>query len=145
MLRRALIFMVLMVIWVILSGKLDDPNYWIMGVISCLLVTWISGDLWLSDHQHSSGRILMEAGRFFFTYVPWLMWEVALANLHVLRLALSPSGIKEVEPRILRYQTYLKGDFARFVFANSITLTPERSPSARKATSSTSTPSAKPP
>jgi multicomponent Na+:H+ antiporter subunit E len=53
-----------------------------------------------------------------------LLWQIILANFHVLKLALTPSGTAEIRPRIVRFKTQLTSPFARFVFAQSITLTP---------------------
>lgn len=120
--RRVYVFLILMAIWVILSGNID-ASHLTMGVISCLFVTWISGDLLYLDRsktslvriKHTSGIIL---------YIPWLIWEIVKANLHVLKLAVMPGAMKDVQPRIVRYKTYLKSHSSRFIFANSITLTP---------------------
>ncbi len=56
-------------------------------------------------------------------YAGWLLWQVLLANIHVLKLAFSQNE-RATHPRIIRFKTSLKSDFARYVFANSITLTP---------------------
>ena len=122
MARRIIIFIGLFAIWFTFSGMAKWPQV-IMGVISCAFVTWISGDLVLVDKSKSAGQILGQGWRFL-CYVPWLLKEVVVANLHVARLALSPSGPRDVNPRIVRYKMFLKSDIARFMFANSITLTP---------------------
>ena len=66
---------------------------------------------------------LLEAGAFI-RYVPWITWEVVKANMHVLELAVTKKGYEEMSPRVVTFETYLKTDFAKFVLANSITLTP---------------------
>ena len=50
--------------------------------------------------------------------------EVVKANLHVFKLAMTKAGFEEMSPRVVTFSTYLKTDFAKFVLANSITLTP---------------------
>ena len=57
-------------------------------------------------------------------YVLWLLYEIFLATLYVFRLALRPKGLGDVRPQVVRFKTHLKTDFAKWVFANSITLTP---------------------
>lgn len=94
-----------------------------MGVLSSLLVTWISHDFLFVDRKKSWEERTREA-MAFLQYVPWLTIEIVKANLHVFKLAMTRSGYKEIEPRIVRYRTYLRTDFAKFVLANSITLTP---------------------
>jgi len=66
---------------------------------------------------------MREAGAFL-QYIPWLTIEIVKANLHVLKLAMTRQGYEEIAPRIVTIKTKLKTDFAKFVFANSITLTP---------------------
>ena len=60
----------------------------------------------------------------FLQYIPWLTVEIIKANLHVFKLAMTLEGYEELSPRIVTIKTKLKTDFAKFVFANSITLTP---------------------
>ena len=47
-----------------------------------------------------------------------------MANVHVLKLAMTKAGYVEMAPRVVTIKTKLKTDFAKFVLANSITLTP---------------------
>ena len=53
-----------------------------------------------------------------------LLWEIFLSNIHILKLALTPGDIKELDPSLVRIKTDLKTDFGKYVLANSITLTP---------------------
>ena len=117
-----IIFLLLMLNWVILSGKFDAFHLG-LGVISCLVVTWISQDLLYHDRRKGIGERLREAGAFI-QYLPWITWEVVKANLHVFKLAMTKQGQEEMSPRVVTFETYLKTDFAKFVLANSITLTP---------------------
>ena len=67
---------------------------------------------------------MQETGAFL-QYIPWLTIEIIKANLHVFKLAMTREGYdEELSPRIVTIKTKLKTDFAKFVFANSITLTP---------------------
>ena len=66
---------------------------------------------------------MREAGAFL-QYIPWLTIEIVKANLHVFKLAMTRKGYEEIAPRIVTIKTKLQTDFAKFVFANSITLTP---------------------
>ncbi|MEM7011651.1 MAG: Na+/H+ antiporter subunit E [Verrucomicrobiota bacterium] len=129
MARKLLIFTGLFALWLCLSQgrgfgdiKHDYPAL-VMGAICCAVVTLISGNLLFQDKSISVPQLLVQFWRFA-AYVPWILKEIVVANLHVLRLALSPTGPRDVDPRIVCYTTFLKSDVARFVFANSITLTP---------------------
>ena len=117
-----LIFLLLMLNWVILSGKFDAFHLG-LGVISSLVVTYISHDLLYYDRKKGMKDRLREA-LAFIRYVPWITWEVVKANLHVYKLAMTKAGYEEMAPRVVTFETYLKTDFAKFVLANSITLTP---------------------
>ena len=78
-------FIILFVFWMVMSGKFDLFHS-ALGVISCLLVTRLSGDLLFKETRQ--GR-LREVVRFIL-YIPWLIYQIILANFHVIRLALSP-------------------------------------------------------
>ena len=57
-------------------------------------------------------------------YLIWMLYQIWLSNIHILRLALSPNELPEVEPKLVRIKTNLKTDFGKWMLANSITLTP---------------------
>ena len=117
-----LIFFLLFVNWIVFSGKFDAFHLG-LGVISCAVVGWLSQDLLYVDRKKSMSARLQEAFAFL-KYVPWITWEVVKANLHVFKLAMTKAGYEEMAPRVVTFKTYLKTDFAKFVLANSITLTP---------------------
>ena len=120
--HRALIFTLLLTTWLIFSGKFDTFHVG-LGVVSSLLVTFSFGDLLFAQRKTSNRDRIREITRLP-GYVLWLLWQIVLANIHVLKLALLPSGPQEIRPRIVRFRTNLNTPFARFVFAQSITLTP---------------------
>ena len=88
-----------------------------------MIVTWLSQDLLFKNREKGLAGRLGEATRFF-AYAFWLLWQIVLANVHVFKLAMTKEGEKEMSPRVVKFKTKLKSDFAKFVYANSITLTP---------------------
>ena len=86
-------------------------------------MTWLSHDLLFHDRAKGLRDRLHEAWAFV-CYIPWLTWEVVLANVHVFKLAMTDKGYVQMSPRVVTFKTVLKTDFAKFVLANSITLTP---------------------
>ena len=118
---QLLTFILLLVNWIIFSGVLDAFHLG-LGVICCGFVAWLSTDLVFGNTSKGLRARLVEAFRFI-GYAAWLLWQVVLANIHVLKLAFSQND-RATHPRIIRFKTSLKSDFARYVFANSITLTP---------------------
>ena len=57
----------------------------------------------------------------FALYLPWLIYQVVVANVHVAKLVLNP---EKIHPQVIRFKTKLKSDFSMVTLANSITLTP---------------------
>jgi multicomponent Na+:H+ antiporter subunit E len=59
---------------------------------------------------------------FIFMYVPVFLYALVLANIDVARRVLSPKI--PLHPAFIKVKTDLESDFAIFLLANSITLTP---------------------
>lgn len=112
-------FIIMMASWILLSGRFD-PLHLIMGVISSLLVAKLSHNLLFTNQK--TGR-LFEAFRFI-AYIPWLLWQVVLANVSIAYLALHPKMIERIDPQIIWFKSGLKKDIALVTLSNSITLTP---------------------
>ncbi len=117
---RIMTFIALLCLWVILSGKFD-PFHMSLGLISCALVSVFSGDLLFPE---SRTRGLFRHGMRVIAYVPWLMYQVILANLHILYLVFHPRMMDLIDPEIVRFDSTLKKEISLVTFANSITLTP---------------------
>jgi len=107
-------------IWVLLSGKFDAFHL-SLGMISCLIVAYFSGDLLFESPQ-----LMRLPGTWlrFIRYVPWLLYQVFLANLHVLYLTFHPRMHDLINPQIINFKSKLHSDISLVTFANSITLTP---------------------
>lgn len=69
-------------------------------------------------------RITATPFKFIFSYVPWLLYQVFLANIHVAYLVLHPRMMELIDPQVIKYQSKLKDPIPLVAFANSITLTP---------------------
>ena len=118
--HRVYTFIILMVFWVVLSGKFDSFHL-SLGVLSCALVTALSSDL-LFREKNRKGRFA-EALRFV-AYVPWLLKEILVSTLQVSYLALHPRMTDLIDPTVVTFKTKLKKEISRVAFGNSITLTP---------------------
>lgn len=118
-----LTFLLLFGNWLVFSGKFD-PFHLSLGVLSSLLVAASCHELLFKNRQKAIGRHFVEAGRFL-PYCLWLLWQIVIANMHVIALAIFRKyREKELDPHIFTFRTKLQSGFARFVLANSITLTP---------------------
>ena len=116
-LRRFAVFVSLFAFWLVFSGHFDAFHL-SLGLICSAAVAALSYDLLLPKPLPSTAALI--AWRFL-QYTPWLVYEVIVANFHVLNLVLRPGRI---QPQIVRFKTGLTSDLAKITLANSITLTP---------------------
>lgn len=117
--RYIVTFIILFANWVIWSGMFDAFHL-ALGVISCMIVTYTTHNL-LFTRESFSYKQIIEVWRFI-KYIPWLLWQIILSNIHVAGLVLSPK--MRIEPHMVRVKTRLKKDISLVTYANSITLTP---------------------
>jgi len=110
--------MIMFSFWILLSGHFDFLHLFLGGVSSLLVACW-SHDLFIgkSEIVPGLGRIFR-----FIKYLPWLFWQIILANLNLVYLTLHPK--MPIEPEIIRFKTDLKTNLGIVTLANSITLTP---------------------
>jgi multicomponent Na+:H+ antiporter subunit E len=114
-------FTILFFFWIHLSGQFDIFHL-TLGVISCALVSRISGNL-LFRKKRVRSTYLWEILRFL-KYLPWLLYQIVLANIHVAYLVLHPNMPLLIDPHIIKFKVRLKTDIGLTTFGNSITLTP---------------------
>jgi multicomponent Na+:H+ antiporter subunit E len=115
-----LTFFVAFATWIVLSGKFDLFHI-TLGIISSLIVASFSGDLMLSASRKKG---LPSQWLRFIRYLPWLLYQVFLANIHVMYLVFHPKMMELIDPRIIRFKSKLNREMSHLIFANSITLTP---------------------
>lgn len=114
-------FPLLFLLWVVFSGRFDAFHL-SLGLISCAGVAYFSGDLFFSHAPDlpSLARLWIR----FPCYLPWLIYQIFLANLHLLYLTFHPRALEIIDPHFVRFRSKLKSELALVTFANSITLTP---------------------
>lgn len=110
----------LMLVWAMLSGKFDLFHL-SLGVVSCALITWFSGDLLFPD---GLPRGIFGTWMRLALYIPWLIWQTWLSSIHILRLVFRPDLMDHIDPHLITFESRLENETARVTFANSITLTP---------------------
>jgi multicomponent Na+:H+ antiporter subunit E len=113
-------FFILFALWIIFSGRFDGFHI-TLGLISSAIVAAFSGDLMFTSRE---ARSIFVSWLRMTGYVPWLLYQIFLANLHVMYLVLHPRMMELINPKIIQFDSRLKSDYSRMVFANSITLTP---------------------
>lgn len=120
-LNRALwLWAILVAIWLLLSEQTQhfEALFVVFGMFTCTMAVWVCVRMGVVDREsvpvHLAGRAA--------AYVPWLVWEIFKSNLRVARIILSPRV--RVDPSIVHFRASQRTDLGRFIYANSITLTP---------------------
>lgn len=121
MARTLSLFAFLLLFWFLLSGHVDPRKHAFLmgtGVLSCALVAWMSRWMGMADAEgHPVGiwpRLAL--------YLPWLAWQIVLANLDVARRVWLPGA--RIAPRMVRAPLEIRDPVLAAVYANSVTLTP---------------------
>lgn len=117
--RYIITFIILFAHWVIWSGMLDAFHL-ALGAISCGIVTVMSHEFLFKREKFTSQHVT-ELFRFIF-YIPWLIYQIILSNIHVAKIVLNPE--MPIDPKFIWYKSKLKKEVSLTAFSNSITLTP---------------------
>ena len=113
-LRSAL---VVAAVWLLLSGHYTMLIL-SLGVVSVLIVTWF---LWRMDRVDGELGVLPIRPRLLY-YLLWLMWQVVLSNIDLVRRIWDPA--LPIRPTWQRLDIKVTSTLAKTLYANSITLTP---------------------
>jgi len=120
--NMAVLFVLLLALWLLMSGHYDVFHV-SMGVLSSAAVVLLNARL--NKHffllENAAGYTPIRLGRVLL-YLPWLVWQIVLASLQVAQVVLNPK--MPVDPSLVKFKTRYPNDLARVFLANSITLTP---------------------
>ena len=112
-------YLLLYILWVALNGKVT--------VEICLLGAAVTGAVGLI--AYGLFRYTPRTELFVYRKLPLLLayagvliWEIIKANFSVLRFIVNEKAA--IEPAMMSFDVDLRTDLARFILANSITLTP---------------------
>ncbi|MCW8893553.1 MAG: Na+/H+ antiporter subunit E, partial [Deltaproteobacteria bacterium] len=111
-------FLIMLVFWIIMSGMFDAFHF-SLGILSCALVAYFSSDL-LFPNQ---GQPWLKELFGVICYLPYLLWQIILANLEVTYIVLHPRMLEKIDPHLFRFETKLKRPISKVGMAQSITLT----------------------
>lgn len=117
--HAVILMAVLSAVWLSWSGHFE-PLTLGLGAGSVAFVVWLSHHMKVVDSES------VPVGLLYFrlaTYLPWLGWEIAKANLDVARRILS-LGAPPISPRLIQVPASQESEIVQVVYANSITLTP---------------------
>tara|TARA_B100000131_G_C17965111_1_gene552032 strand:- start:430 stop:912 length:483 start_codon:yes stop_codon:yes gene_type:complete len=116
--RFVLTALIMFAFWIFLSGKFSLILL-LSGLISSLLVSYMSNDLLIGNSDIRLGFIRTIK---FIRFLPWLLWQVVLANIDLALRTLHPK--MPINPILINIKNDLKSDLGMVILANSITLTP---------------------
>lgn len=111
------LLLVLFAVWLLWSGHFE-PLLVGLGAVSCVLVVSMVGRMRILDAETAPLTLPFRAP----AYLPWLVWQIARANVDVARRILTPR--LPISPRLVRVRAGQRTDLGRSIYANSITLTP---------------------
>ena len=105
------------VVWLLLSGHYTALIL-SFGAVSVLIVIWF---MWRMDRVDESLGVLPMRPRMLY-YLLWLMWQVVLSNIDLVRRIWDPT--LPIRPTWQRLDIKVTSPLAKTLYANSITLTP---------------------
>ena len=117
--HAAILFVSLMAFYVVLSGQISNAFLMGVGAICCLGITLLAKRLGIVDDEGLPYRWWLRTA----LYLPWLMWQVVLANIDVLKRVWKP-GPLDIQPRMITVPHELRTAYGVATYMNSITLTP---------------------
>jgi len=116
--KYALVFGVSYLFYLLLSTF--KPLDFATGAITAALVAVLLGPI-AFNREPSIPSLLKQSGRMAI-YVPYLVWEIVIANLQIAYVVLHPS--LPIDPEMVHLEAAVWGDAPVTTLANSITLTP---------------------
>ena len=118
--RTIILGAAILTLWLLLSGHYE-PGILVLGVGSTALVVFIAARM--KRAQTSADSSLTPTFLvWFLAYLPWLVKEIIVSNVILARVVLSPR--LPISPTMIHLRGRQRTELARFVYANSITLTP---------------------
>ena len=102
--------------WLLLSHH--SPLFFFFGIVTCSIAVFVVARMGIVDRESVPVHLVWRGA----LYLPWLVWEIFKSNVRVARIILSPR--LRVDPSIMHFRASQRTDLGRFIYANSITLTP---------------------
>ena len=117
--KGALVFGSTYAFYLLVAGSLSVFDLFTGGIAAGLATVVFAGIA--VEGRPNYAATAMRVGRLLL-YFPYLLWEIAKANLSVAYIILHPS--LPIDPEMVRFEAAVWGDYAVTTLANSITLTP---------------------
>ena len=117
MLHTLSLGLALYLLWMLLSGHTEPLLLW-LGLASVTVTVLIANRMDVIDHEGHPIHLSLKG----VTYWPWLLWEIAKANVDVARVILRRD--MPIAPAMLDIEGSQKSELGHVIYGNSITLTP---------------------
>ena len=122
-LHRISLAILLYAFWLLLSGN-TEPKFLIYGILTAAIASWTCYPLLLVPNQDNSKKyFLFNINPFkLIYYFFWLMGQLILANIDVLKATVTPE--LKINPCVVKFRYTIDNPLGKVILANSITLTP---------------------
>jgi len=117
--NRVVLGLTLAAMWLLWSGHFSEVLLLSFGLISVLVVVWLSDRMDATDR--GALTMVYQAPKMVL-YIPWLVVEILKANWDVIKRVWSFSPA--VDPVMVDVTPIRKDEVGLMIYANSITLTP---------------------
>lgn len=117
--KAGLVFGVTYAFYLILGGTLDTFNLATGALVAGISTSIFAGIT--AEHSPNLKFLLARISRLL-VYFPYLLWEIAKANLSVAYIILHPR--LPIDPKMRQFNAAVWGEYSVTTLANSITLTP---------------------
>ncbi len=108
---------ILALFWILLSGH-TSILLLTLGLVSVILVIWMVSRMDCNDKAPVRMLFTIE----MISYFGWLIWQVILSNIDVVRRIWDPS--LSINPACRKIKVNINDSLIKTIYANSITLTP---------------------
>ena len=112
-------YLLLFSLWLVFNGRIT-PEILLFGLWLTVILGWIAYRL--MGYSPRTELAFCRRLPLFLLYLLVLFWKILLANRSMIAAVLRPK--RRLKPTLVRIRVPLRSGFARFVLANSITLTP---------------------
>ena len=113
-----LLFLILLIIWCLLTYPVTTPELAAGSITSLLLVLLLPKNALLFVSVKITPKALIASLAYLFVF----LWELIKSNIDVALRVINPK--LPINPGIVKVKTKLKSKLGRTILANSITLTP---------------------
>lgn len=112
-------YIVFFVLWIIFNGRITTEIVIFGLVIAAVMYAFICKFM---DYSFKKELVYLKKIPYIIEYLYLLVKEIVKANFATMKLTLSSNY--EIEPVLIHFESPVKTKTAKFLLANSITLTP---------------------